>query len=391
MVAEPVQATLGVLRSGYAAAVDFINIHSQKLPTAATFFPSELPPDPGSFMDRLASRVRSRKYEVLLVAATAIAIAAVYRGQNAQPFVTRRRAPKLPNGARREMILVVGSPTEPLTRLLALDLEKRGFIVYLTLLDEKDRRYVAVNGASDDVNYLDLSGDYSVALGKLRDLLNADIVPLAGAKPHKLHLAGILCAPTLYFPVGPAEHMPPATWERVTDRLQVYTNLVSLGLCNLAREQNTRVVCVIPSIVGAMNLTYHAPEAVLQSAVRSLFATIAKELRPHNVQVTQVLLGNLNIHGRASGHAARVVDAEVRSWPSEMQLLYGASFLKAQTRLKAIGSPFASQTLKGLHYLLFDLITGKSNPLVVYYGAGARTYDRISAFLPASVLDMILS
>lgn len=43
----------------------------------------------------------------------------------------KRRARKANNGARLEVVVVAGSPAEPMTRSISLDLERRGFIVYI--------------------------------------------------------------------------------------------------------------------------------------------------------------------------------------------------------------------------------------------------------------------
>jgi hypothetical protein len=43
----------------------------------------------------------------------------------------KRRAKKASNGARLEVVVVAGSPIEPITRSISLDLERRGFIVYI--------------------------------------------------------------------------------------------------------------------------------------------------------------------------------------------------------------------------------------------------------------------
>lgn len=43
----------------------------------------------------------------------------------------KRRAKKASNGARLEVVVIAGSPSEPLVRSISLDLERRGFIVYI--------------------------------------------------------------------------------------------------------------------------------------------------------------------------------------------------------------------------------------------------------------------
>jgi hypothetical protein len=43
----------------------------------------------------------------------------------------KRRAKRAGNGARLDVVVVAGSPSEPITRSISLDLERRGFIVYI--------------------------------------------------------------------------------------------------------------------------------------------------------------------------------------------------------------------------------------------------------------------
>lgn len=50
-----------------------------------------------------------------------------------------RRAKRARNGGRLEVVVIAGSPTLPLTKSLSLDMERRGFIVYIvcgTMEDE---------------------------------------------------------------------------------------------------------------------------------------------------------------------------------------------------------------------------------------------------------------
>ena len=42
-----------------------------------------------------------------------------------------RRAKRARNGGRLEVIVIAGSPTLPITKSLALDMERKGFIVYI--------------------------------------------------------------------------------------------------------------------------------------------------------------------------------------------------------------------------------------------------------------------
>jgi uncharacterized protein (UPF0333 family) len=56
------------------------------------------------------------------------AIYYVVRGRSSRK---KRRAKRAGNGARLEVVVIAGSPSEPITRSISLDLERRGFIVYV--------------------------------------------------------------------------------------------------------------------------------------------------------------------------------------------------------------------------------------------------------------------
>ena len=43
----------------------------------------------------------------------------------------KRRAKKAGNGARVDIVVLAGAPSEPITQSISLDLERRGFIVYI--------------------------------------------------------------------------------------------------------------------------------------------------------------------------------------------------------------------------------------------------------------------
>lgn len=413
MVAEPVLATVDTLRSAYLKVSDFLLTSLEKLPDhnsmksgVLNYFSSapQKPLDPlKSLSNPLKEKCNDHKLEIFSVLTIGLGIAGYYYYQKRQlaPYRNKhnkRRVPKLPNGARRDVVLVVGSPTEPLTRLLAIDFEKRGFIVYLTILDDKDFKYIQSNGITDDINYLNLNENdtYDVSFRKFAQLLKVKVVPFQGAESHMLRLSAVVFTPNLYFPLGPIENIPMSSWTKLQDKLAVYFRIIGSGLLDIVREQRSKMITIVPTIVSSLQMPYHAPETILQNSLKSLFAILAKELSPQGISVTQIRLGNLNLSNTRSLPASRatrlsnIVEAEVRSWSEEMRSVYGDQFLKSQAKSSQIGSSLKTKGLRDLHHLLFDLIfTTSRNPLVTYYGAGAKAYDRIASFLPISLLEMI--
>lgn len=80
----------------------------------------------------------------------------------------KRRAKRAKNGARIEVVVLAGSPLSPLTKSLSLDLERRGFIVYIPVHSISEEHYVQSEGRSDirplhlDVTSVRISENMSV-------------------------------------------------------------------------------------------------------------------------------------------------------------------------------------------------------------------------------------
>lgn len=61
----------------------------------------------------------------------------------------KRRARRASNGARREVIVIAGPPNSPITRSLSLDLERRGFIVYIVCSSMDEEQQVLSESRAD--------------------------------------------------------------------------------------------------------------------------------------------------------------------------------------------------------------------------------------------------
>lgn len=64
-------------------------------------------------------------------------------------YERKRRAKRAPSGARVEIVVVAGSPNEPITKSLCLDLERRGFIVYVVCNTIEEEASVQKEGRTD--------------------------------------------------------------------------------------------------------------------------------------------------------------------------------------------------------------------------------------------------
>lgn len=416
MVAEPVQATVNTLSYYYNHTVDYLSVKKDEIVRSdafdtlvglkSYFSGNKLANSKGTssqrWRDRLIDHIIEHKQRYASIFTIGIGIGVFYFYKpaltgNDKIAKQRRKVPKMKNGARSEVALIFGSVTEPITRLLALDFEKRGFIVYITIQDEKDLKYIESNTITEDMNYLNLcsSQSYEMLINKFRQLLDIPVVPFPGADAHLLKLRAIVFAPSLHFQLGPIENISSASWTKLNDKLSIYFKALSSGLIALARAQNSKLILLVPNIISSLNIPYHSPESIYQNTLKNLFKCLSGELRKQNISVTQVRLGNIHVFNQNPASRSKIeniVHSEIRSWKEDMKLLYADSFSRSQYKFKPIKSSWKGSSLRDLYHLLFDLIyTKKLNTSVIYFGTGARIYDYVARFLPEYIIEFFYS
>jgi hypothetical protein len=78
-----------------------------------------------------------------------IGLATFYIYRQRRSYGKKRRAKRASNGARIEVVVIAGSPSEPIVRSLALDLERRGFVVFIVCSDVQEEVMVQNEARSD--------------------------------------------------------------------------------------------------------------------------------------------------------------------------------------------------------------------------------------------------
>lgn len=120
--------------------------HLQSLPWVSEYVKEPMlpirrraPPPPPGLWEQIQDWVsRNRAITAAIVAFIGTGTFIIWRRR--RQYRQKRRAKRAANGARTEVVILVGSPHSPLTRSLSLDLERRGFIVYIpasTLSEEQ--------------------------------------------------------------------------------------------------------------------------------------------------------------------------------------------------------------------------------------------------------------
>jgi hypothetical protein len=99
--------------------------------------PKPPPPPPRTFSNSVSPSVLAQlhswmlRHKILTTFVVLVIGGVTYKIVKRKVNRKKRRAKRASNGARLEVVIIAGSPSEPITRSLSLDLERRGFIVYI--------------------------------------------------------------------------------------------------------------------------------------------------------------------------------------------------------------------------------------------------------------------
>ncbi|KAF2151365.1 DUF1776-domain-containing protein [Myriangium duriaei CBS 260.36] len=287
---------------------------------------------------------------------------AVYLLFQRRSYRQKRRARRTATGARTEVVVLAGSPTSPLTTALALDLERRGYIVYVVAYTQEDAQHVR-SQSRVDILPLNLDPVYPEnahdQVSRLHEQLSRSHFPIEGEEGHRLSLAGVVLVPDAQFHVGPISDVPPETWSNSLNAKVLHTILTTQQLLPLVTDFRSRVLLLTPSIVPSLNPPNHAIQSTVAGAIQGFSASLASELRLHSLSLCHFRLGHLEIpapHSRS---------------------LEGRHTVK--------GTP-----LRQLHDSVFDALQAKRPWRTRHIGRGSLTYDLIGSWLPANLVGWMM-
>ena len=128
---------------------------------ATTWLPDAVKPPPRAPSSRhITSKIPLGYFEVsqkwvsehravtaAIVAFVGTSVFIIWRRRRSQR--SKRRARRGKHGLKTEVVVLVGSPHSSLTRSLALNLERRGFIVYIPVSDPSEEHHVRSESRAD--------------------------------------------------------------------------------------------------------------------------------------------------------------------------------------------------------------------------------------------------
>ncbi|KAI0399855.1 DUF1776-domain-containing protein [Xylaria palmicola] len=329
-----------------------------------------------------------------------------------------RRAKRAKNGGRLEVVVIAGSPSLPLTRSLSLDLEKRGFIVYIVCSTIEDEVMVHnlsrpdIRGLSIDITDPPSAG---ASIERFAAYLQTPHAAVPRAKPSYLTLTSVILIPSLHYQTSPIATIPPSNFADLFNThllqpiltIQAFLPLLTSRLTpppsaqsgsgEKAAATTPKVLVFTPSIISSINPPFHAPEATVCSALAAFTEVLTAELRPLRIPVTHLQLGTFDFTGFVPargphGPGLLPPSAETRQWPEAARFAYARNF-EAQS-VSAISAGrirgLRGSSLRDLHRAVFDVLDGSEAADVVRVGLGAGLYGLVGRWAPRGLVAWMM-
>ncbi|KAL6712016.1 hypothetical protein ACN47E_003059 [Coniothyrium glycines] len=395
-VRDATTSVLDATDAHFAAVAGFIK---RQLPE--TWLPQRARPPPpppphpvtGAYLPRLQDWVlRNRALSAAIVAFVTTGGILLWREK--AKHNRKRRARRASNGARQEVVVLAGPPNSPITRSLSLDLERRGFIVYIVCASMDEEQQVLSESRADvkplHLDIVDTMGTQE-AIERFHELLTRPHIAFAGASPHNFNLRGVLIVPDLIFPTGPVETIEPDLWSDALNAKVLHTIAVTQALLPTICEFKSRLLMLTPSIVSSLRPPFHSVETTIVSALEGFLASLRVELGTLGINVVQFHLGTFDLTNVGPKHHLQARTQSPASWPATTRRLYGENFVN-QTRV-AQGRGLLDHTgssLRELHNAVFDALTQKRPRKIWRVGRGSVAYDLVGSWVPSGLIGWMM-
>ncbi|KAH8179445.1 DUF1776-domain-containing protein [Sarocladium implicatum] len=354
------------------------------------------------------------RHKILTGVVVVIAGTVVYKTvQGTRSRRKTRRAKKARNGAREEVIVIAGSPSLPLTKSLALDMERKGFIVYVVCSAAEDQTLVQ-SLSRPDIRPLSIDTtdppSAGAAIERFAMHLKSPQEPAPNVKPNLLTLKSIILIPNLHYQTSPIATIPPSSFADLFNThllqpiltIQAFLPLLTSRLNPIGeRWTPPKVLVFTPSIISSINPPFHASEAIICSALSAFTEVLTAELRPLDIPVTHMQLGTFDFSGfvparaaltQHSHHAYSGNPQDTLVWPDGARQVYGRNFV-AQTSSAISGGRIRGlkgSSLRRLHNSVFDVIDGSITADTVRVGLGSSVYGFVGRWAPRGLVSYMM-
>ncbi|EME38482.1 hypothetical protein DOTSEDRAFT_95273, partial [Dothistroma septosporum NZE10] len=269
----------------------------------------------------------------------------------------KRRAKKSSSGARTEVVVVAGAVANPLTSALYLDLERRGFVVYVVANTMEDEHYIRAQSRADLIPLsLDMVDPFRAQdqLTRFQQLLSRTHVAFDGAEPHTLRLRGLVLVPDTKGVPARIEEITSEEWSDALNAKVLNTIATTQMLLPAVVEHKANVLMLTLSVTPALRPPLHSVESTVYGALQGFVSTLEGELRQERVGVSHLKLGHIDVPA-----------------------------VTARQRRDGVPPPKLRPTpLRQLHDTVFDTLTARRPQRTIRVGRGSLTYDIVASLMP---------
>jgi len=289
--------------------------------------------------------------------------ALVYVQQNGRR--RRRRAKKSASGARTDVVVVAGAVANPLTSALYLDLERRGFVVYVIANTMEEENYVRSQSRADLLPlHLDLLDPFTAQgqVARFHNLLGRDHRAFENAEPHRLRFRGLILVPDTQTTPARIDEISSEEWSDALNAKVLNTIATTQLFLPAVTEHQAKVLLLTPSVMPALSVPGHGIESTVYGALESFISSLASQVRDDGVSVSHFKLGNMDV-------------------PS----------ITAKQRRSGVPTPRVKATpLRRLHDAVFDALDAKRPSRTWHVGRGSLAYDIVGSWMPAGAVGWLM-
>ncbi|KAK3382411.1 hypothetical protein B0T24DRAFT_518184 [Lasiosphaeria ovina] len=374
--------------------------------------PPPPPPPPPAFAVPSSSTLESlqawfSRHKFITAVVVLAAGTVVYRSYRSSVLRRKtRRARRSRDGGRVEVVVVAGSPALPLTRSLSLDLERKGFIVFVVSNGPEDDVLIQ-SLARQDIKSLSMDITDPPSAGgtieRFASYLQSQHVAIPQGKRHHLSLKGVILIPSLNYQTSPIATIPPSSFADLFNThllqpiltIQAFLPLLTarLGL-SPSEKLSPKVLVLTPSIISSINPPFHAPEATICSALSAFTEVLAAELRPLAIPVTHLQLGTFDFSSFAPARSGSSTGQrfQTTTWPDSVRHTYGRNFVSQSGSAISTGriGGLRGSSLRDLHNAVFDVLDGSDTSATVRVGLGSSVYGFVGRFVPRGLVAWMM-
>jgi len=222
--------------------------------------------------------------------------------------------------------------------------------------------------------------------------------------PASLTFAGLLLIPSLSYPTGPLETLPPELWASTfASKLTVPIATVHAFLPTIAAFKS-RVIVLTPTIASSLVLPFNGLETTLVRAMDGFVQSLRTEMdMVAKVAVVQLKLGNVDVQGRDAGAQAQTSAAntnisltaaagegQVMAWQPATREAYARTYMQQQQQQKSGDKVVRGSNVRELHNAVFDALTQQRPWAVWRVGRGSLVYEVLGRWVPSPLIRWMM-